>query len=363
MTIIVSEGDGEARRLDRRPLGSEKELQQYLYAHPECLPLYEHKEDVELLVLVREFLTTSGSIDALAVDQDGEIYVIETKLYKNADKRRVLAQVLDYGAALWGDFGDPNDFIQSLDAAVNTGFELGLREKVTTYFSFENTDADSFIASLRDNVSEGNFRYVVLMDQLSDRLKNLITYVNENSRFDLFGVELDFYRYGQFDILRPKLYGAEAKKNVSGSSASARKRWSEKSFFEDASNRLVPDPLRCVRDLYTWSIKQADRVSWGSGPERGSFNPKFDHVSQKSVFTVYSDGQIQINFGWLNEPEHAREYGEGLGSALRVRLPEYGIPADFMGNHASIPVKDWSSRLPQFIQILEEVLFPSEYEA
>lgn len=40
-------------------------------------------------------------IDAVALDQNGDIYLIETKLYKNPDKRQVIAQVLDYGASLW----------------------------------------------------------------------------------------------------------------------------------------------------------------------------------------------------------------------------------------------------------------------
>jgi hypothetical protein len=49
----------------------------------------------------RAFPTNSGPIDALGINKDGEIYIIETKLYKNPDKRLVVAQVLDYGASLW----------------------------------------------------------------------------------------------------------------------------------------------------------------------------------------------------------------------------------------------------------------------
>jgi hypothetical protein len=76
------------------------------------LPLDQLKDNLRLLVLAREFITASGLIDALGVDADGEIYVIEAKLNRNADRRRIIAQALDYGAALWAN---PEDLIVRMD--------------------------------------------------------------------------------------------------------------------------------------------------------------------------------------------------------------------------------------------------------
>ena len=76
-------------------------LQDYILNNSEALPLGELRDDLQFLVVAREFSTAVGPIDAVGIDDRGEVYLIETKLYRNADKRRVLAQVLDYGAALW----------------------------------------------------------------------------------------------------------------------------------------------------------------------------------------------------------------------------------------------------------------------
>lgn len=76
-------------------------MQNYIQENPEALPVYEIREDIRLFIIAREFPTKSGPIDALGIDKDGEVYIIETKLYKNPDKRLVVAQVLDYGAAVW----------------------------------------------------------------------------------------------------------------------------------------------------------------------------------------------------------------------------------------------------------------------
>ena len=100
MSIIISRQGKNARRLQRTSIQQEEYLQAYIHNNPDVLPLDELKDNLRLLILAREFNTASGPIDALGVDADGEIYIIEAKLDKNADRRRIIAQALDYGAAL-----------------------------------------------------------------------------------------------------------------------------------------------------------------------------------------------------------------------------------------------------------------------
>ena len=56
-----------------------------------------------------------------------------------------------------------------------------------------DADADAILSSLRAAFDEVEYRFVVLMDTLDDRLKALIEFVNTNSNFSLYGVGLDFY--------------------------------------------------------------------------------------------------------------------------------------------------------------------------
>jgi hypothetical protein len=69
-------------------------LQQYIDKNGDCIPLHDLKENFRLQILAREFAAPRGGcIDLLGVDADGEIYIIETKLAKNADKCRIIASV------------------------------------------------------------------------------------------------------------------------------------------------------------------------------------------------------------------------------------------------------------------------------
>lgn len=80
---------------------SEEELHTAIASHPEVLP----SEDVGLGPLVplgSELDLGHGPIDLLCADGGGRPVIVEFKRgSENPDVRKVVAQVLDYGASLW----------------------------------------------------------------------------------------------------------------------------------------------------------------------------------------------------------------------------------------------------------------------
>src|SRR3990167_3538673 len=148
MSILFSQSGRNAQKLDRSDFESEKYLQQYISANPGAIPLYEIREDIHLLILAREFPTASGPIDALGVDKEGGIYIVETKLSKNYEKREIIAQVLDYGAALWAAGSDYNQFVADLNAGTQKQFTQGLNEKLIEHFHLTEDDLETLLSRL-----------------------------------------------------------------------------------------------------------------------------------------------------------------------------------------------------------------------
>lgn len=219
MAIIISKNGKNAEKVDQSNFALEDKLQEYIYDNPDTIPLYEIDEDTRLFIAAREFSTKSGPIDALGFDARGNIYVVETKLYKNPDKRTVVAQALDYGASLWRHATDFDTFIQQLDMHAQRQFSEDFRAKYAEFFGIE--DVTESMQTIRNNLSDGVIKFVVLMDRLHDALKDLVIFVNQNSKFDLYAVELEYYVHDNFEIIIPKLYGAEVKKTVTSTASSA----------------------------------------------------------------------------------------------------------------------------------------------
>jgi len=214
MTLIITHQGEKAEKVDPSSFPKEDSLQEYIFNNPESIPIYDIRDDIKLLILAREFSTSAGSIDAIGIDNIGDIYIIETKLYKNPDKRLVVAQVLDYGAALWHSVRDANQFITQIDQYLEKQKQPHLAERIQNYFGLPEEDKNQLIEQLKRNFIDGNYKYVVLMDELHEQLKNLILYINQNSEFDLYAVELKYYKHKTFEIVIPRLFGSEVKKDL-----------------------------------------------------------------------------------------------------------------------------------------------------
>jgi hypothetical protein len=354
MSIIVSRAGHPAQRLERTVIQQERDLQRYIYEHPDTLPLNHIKEDLKLLILLREFPTQSGPIDALGVDADGDLYVIETKLYKNPDKRLVIAQALDYGSALWSYAEHPEGFIQRLDELMITRAEIGLSARLAEFYGVDSSALTQILDAMKECIAEGRFHFVILMDQVDDRLKDLIRFLNASSNFSILGIGLDFYRHDDIDILIPTLFGGESVKR-STSVAGGRRRWDSSSFFADAGNRLDPATVAALRQLYDWSTARATGVSWGSGTKSGSFSAKFEEVDPRSVYSAYSNGDLALNFKWLTTSDASVKWAQRFGDLLRAEgvLP---LADDYMNRYVYLKPDDWRDSVAGFIAALERLI-------
>ena len=73
-------------------------LQRLIHDHPECLPVAEIEPAFDELVPVcMEMPTMHGPMDSLLMTTEGDLVLVEVKLWRNPEARRkVVAQGLDY---------------------------------------------------------------------------------------------------------------------------------------------------------------------------------------------------------------------------------------------------------------------------
>lgn len=343
MAIIISKNNQNAHRIEESQFNLEDNLQEYVINNPDIVPVYDIDADARLFIAAREFATNSGPIDALGFDQSGNIYIVETKLFKNPDKRTVVAQALDYGASMWRHATDFDTFVSQLDTHTQKQWGTTFKEQYERFFELD--DASANLASIKENLAEGRIKFVVLMDSLDERLKDLIVYVNQNSKFDIYAVDFEYYKHDQFEIVIPKLYGSEVKKDVPTRSAGQRRKWSEQEFI--AAVEMLDEPKRrAILTLVDWAHTHADAVSYGTGTITGSMNPKFHHIGPRSFTHILTSGEVQISYGYL-EPkrELMKKLKRILAAHISVakitdisdeKLPEsewLAIPADYVAEN------------------------------
>lgn len=349
MAIIISSNGAKAVKVEKSSIDKEDYLQKYIYENPESIPLYEIKEDIQLLILAREFPTNSGPIDAIGIDKDGELYIVETKLFTNTDKRKVIAQALDYGASLWKHSNDFNEFIRILDEHTQKVFKLRTTEKIGEFFEIGTEEVDTIIAKARTNLNDGVFHFVILMDKLDDRLKDLILYVNQNSQFDVYAVEFEYYKHDIHEIIIPKIFGTEVKKDIAVSTSNnIRRKWTEELLLDDAKQKLSPDEYEGFEKIYNFSRQHSTELRFGTG-SYGSFSPIFGNISDRSLFTLSTDKRLAFNFNWIDDQ---------LALTFREKLATIGFsfPENFKELRPSVLTDEWLPKTSQFIETLEDIL-------
>lgn len=348
VTIIVSKGGLGATRVQESGVPKEGFLEGYVANNPESLPFEDIKEDVKLLILARQFGTHSGPIDVLAADGEGDIYIIETKLFRNPDKRQVVAQVLDYGASLWREYGNDEGFLAAVEDRPGIG-SGGVNARLRDTFGYDDEAITAFRNAVRQNIKEGNLRFVVLMDTLHDRLKDLILFLNERSRFAIYAVEMRFYRHEGYEIVIPKLFGAE----VDNITVSGRSSWNEERFFADAREHLSSLEVAALQKLYRFCRETGADIRWGTGVVKGSFNPRYPEFAGKSIFTANSTGALDLNFQWLHDSDEAIAFRDRYAAAIQ-QSGFAALPADYAQKFVTL--RDWHPRVDNFLQALKSVL-------
>ncbi len=357
MSIIISNNGNKAVKVDKSSFDKEDYLQNYIHENPESIPLYDIKEDIRLLILAREFSTNSGPIDALGIDQYGELYIVETKLYKNPDKRTVISQALDYGASLWNHSRDFADFIAELNKHTQKTFGCDASSKIKDFFSYTDEEVSDVLQRIKQNLNEGIFHFVILMDKMDSKLKDLILFVNQNSKFDIYAVEFEYYKHETQEIIIPRIYGAEVKKDINvsnSSSSSSRESWNEEKFLNRAKENLAPEYYARFKKVYDFAKESADLYRFGTG-QVGSCSPIWHSIQDKSLFSLFVDGRIHINLHWLVKEDGSNQ---DKVSTFKQKLEEIGFvfPEYYNSNFSKFFCEEWIGKSEEFVEVVKQIV-------
>lgn len=351
MAIIISQKGKRTQRVDKSDFEKEGNLQSYIHENPESIPVYEIEESKRLFVVAREFRTEAGPIDALAVDKDGDIYVVETKLYKNPDKRTVVAQALDYGASLWRH-SDYSEFISLLNSEINKKFKVSLEEKVRDFFELDEDQVNVLFEAIKTNLQRGNIKFVILMDAVDDRLKDLIVYINQNSQFDIYAVQMEYYKFESYEIMIPKLFGVEVKKSMASVGI---KTWTPDGFLLDAKNRLTAEQYKAVEKFFNFSKQNSDDLVLGKGQGKATINPIFSKISERKIYGLDSNGKLGFHIEWSSSMAKSDEAKNKL-KLMSERIKQLGLLVSEGEFRDKNEIGEWFNKADKILEILSKTI-------
>lgn len=173
---------GESHRLsDPARSWNEAELQEFLYEHPDILPVTEIEPIFNDLVPVcRELSTPAGPADIAYINGNGLLTIVECKLWQNADARRhVVGQILDYAKEL-AKWDYPTLTAAAARARKERSFDL--HEHVTQ--NTETLDEADFVDSVTRNLRNGTFLLFLVGDGIRENVVTMTSFLQQHAHLN-----------------------------------------------------------------------------------------------------------------------------------------------------------------------------------
>lgn len=153
----------------------ERTLHGLIEENPQLLPL---AGSPHLTVLGSETRLGNGRADILAVEASGRPAIIEVKLASNSEARKaIVSQVIAYAAFLRGFDVDGLEKGPLRKPLADAGYG-SILEAVQAQDQEGAVNADSFTTSLQAYLDQGNFRLVLVLDEVSAELERVVAYLD-----------------------------------------------------------------------------------------------------------------------------------------------------------------------------------------
>lgn len=283
---LLIETSQQAQVLEEILADDEAQLQELLRAQPQLLPVDEFGLAGPMMVVGRESSLASGAVDLVGLAPSGALVIVELKTGpQNSDFRHALAQLLDYGAALW------QLDVEQFDASVGRRYFTGphcpadapCRGAQSVTEAAERTwgqVAPGFRSTLEQQLTTGSFTYVLVAQRFTPTMTTTIDYLNATARLSGF-YAVEVVRFVGEGLSAFEARTVRGPQPVSPSVSSANEDQLLDAVDDDAYREALRDLLQLARSLRA-------RLEWGS--------------AGVSIRVAVPDRSEPVTLGWLFPP-------------------------------------------------------------
>ena len=172
---------------------SEAQLQEWLFNHPESLPMRQIDPSFGPVArLCQELPVGDNYLDLAYVNETGRLMLVECKLWKNPQSRReVIGQILDYAAdiAKW-------DYEQLSDAISKGAGRPGTSMYEIVSERFPSLDEATFVDDVERCLREGRSLLAIAGDGIRENVERVVSFMQHRAvpQFSFALIEVGVYR-------------------------------------------------------------------------------------------------------------------------------------------------------------------------
>lgn len=368
--IYFVRGDGTTETMNRvRCTNEGSELQNLLKMNLDLIPgdQIEPDDPRRWLMIKKEMPVpdpTTGSdrwsIDFFIVDQDAVPTFVECKRFNDTRSRReIIGQMLEYAAN--GHYYWTSDKIRGYaeEAAHERGQSLD--ESLRALHPAEEQSREAFFSRVQENLREGQLRLIFFLEESPMELRSVVDFLNRQmERSEVLLVEARQYELNKQRVVAPMLFGyteqaRQVKRFVTVNTPGAKKKWDMSSFMAEVRSKLGDQHADIIETIHKDFQDIGYDISWGSGVKTGSFGIQAQNICPRSLLTIWSDGNMALNFGWINGSDIAEKARDRFAELMREKAG-IKVQDDYVKKNISYPMAEWAPQAADIVAVLKQLI-------
>lgn len=298
-TIFVVNADNELVEMSQEHFAKEADFQKLLADHPKLLRLAAGTSG-ELLLVRQECPiaqaqggTDRWNIDHLFVTREGVPVLVEVKRASDTRGRReVVAQMLDYashGAIAW-----TGEYLCTKFRDTATSYGHDDPDQYLREFLGEE-DPETFWRRVVSNLGSGRIRMVFVSDRISDELRRIVEWLNEQLRYaEVLAIEIaQFTNPNGYRTLVPELVGATARAELAKTVAPQNLLLEDTEWIDRLENDFGPK----VKELIELFEDAGYKMRRTQKQKSASFTLRDSSRKDRALFFFYDSGTIAMDLG------------------------------------------------------------------
>ncbi len=360
MVIFVSE-NSKIHTIDSIGWKDEYEMQDFVVENSKIILSEFLDEDAKICAIGKELANGNGRADVIFLDQNGSLYIVETKLDSNTDKRQVFAQVTGYVSAVRNQcvYQTFDDFINDCERSIQNkfGFSGTFNEYIRQKFEIDEKTANEIKTNLKNNIEEQSIFCIIVMDAIDNSLKmDIDNYLIKHLK--ICGVELQKYpaESNSFFVV-PHYYGIEKlflnekhttkwyKEHVQGWHFFNNAIQDSQKLDENTKKNIlkITNSLENITDSDGWVKKATNKLE--------IYFKKFGDY-EYHVLNIYENGTFSFH---LNAFKDNPKLGQDFKNQLSEIDPIFKKEIEDKSKYYKIKHERWTPKIDEFIALFKKI--------
>ncbi len=371
-SVTENESKPYGTEIDGKFKNDETLLERLIFENPGLFPVDDiAKASTWIPLATQVHIDDHGTLDIIATDNNGTIYIVECKLkYNTNDMKTIRGQITDYASGLWSKYysGDLDDskfdafwiwFCETIERNSDS------KQKLEVILENAGADVEQTIDMMQNNFKDNRMTLVYVVDRITRGIRDAVEWhniaVNPKNNYPTFALEVrKYHEKNDSELIVTQTFPLDLRELERKIDTKSKRVKNDKQSWSNALKRKNLDEedkiMEFADKLEDMVKKDGGQIDWGSGAISPNMMPKFTNYPERSALGLKAGGELMMQYhliqGVAEYEDRGKEWEKRIGEIDDIKKE---MEQSKSKGYVSLKFKIWHPYSEKILSILEEL--------